>query len=499
MEAAARLPVSREPPAAPAYLLIGRNDGESFRGNLNPFALRRELNRLLGGEVASAKIIRSGKILLETATAEQNTALMSITEFAAIPATVEVAVNMSSVQGLVYAPDLALMSNQELLNELAPQYVIEVQRLRSNKDTPNPLIRLRFGLRSLPTRIYCGYSAVKVRTWAPNPKQCKRCYQYGHLDKTCRRRAMCGSCGGVAHGDCHEAISCLHCGGGHPAWDRKCPVWLDAKDELRKAAEDSTYRHDLQAFPPLADIAVTRTSGVSGKQTGPREGSKATQGGAPSAEPPRDEEEGPTETRAVSTAKGDTGVHPAPLPQTAAAVPPQSADPPPPSQVTVVAADAAQPPPSLPPRPPDSNSRDTTYADMVRLGARPRLRPAPYLIPKTPARASPPPSSINSVNDDSDSDSASLPTLADTSESEWTMSPCQESTSEPSVAPLQTQTTTSQSDHQCEKENPLAASPASQPEISMVMTPGDTTVRPASAEPTTEQRRTRSRSRALNK
>ena len=65
-----------------------------------------ELNHLLSGEeVASAKIIRSGKILIETTT-KQNAALLAIDKFAAVPATEEVAVNMSSIQGLIYAPDL---------------------------------------------------------------------------------------------------------------------------------------------------------------------------------------------------------------------------------------------------------------------------------------------------------------------------------------------------------------------------------------------------------
>ena len=136
------------------------------------------------------------------------------------PATAEVAVHLNGSDGLIYSRALLKMTDAELLHELAPQGVTEVQRLAPKRRSPNPLIRLRFRGLTLPARIFCGYMAVEVRPWLPAPRQCRNCWQFGHPARTCRlRQQVCGRCAGEhSADDCSsEHPQCPNCKGDHSA------------------------------------------------------------------------------------------------------------------------------------------------------------------------------------------------------------------------------------------------------------------------------------------
>ena len=240
-----RLPPDARVPDGPAFLLLKRTDGTSFV-RANPFRIRRALVALCG-EVATAKTLRSGSLLVQTLSGEQNVPILGLKKFLEKDVEAVVADRLNSTSGLFYCPEVRGLSEENLLWELQDQGVTEVQRFRDVKDGPNPLIRARFRGLTLPTHIYCGYLAVQVRPWVDGPKQCRNCWEFGHFDRTCRRAApVCGKCSG-AHptDDCEpEAHCCPSCGGPHPAWDRRCPVWKTAK---AAAAEDRAR----QPAPPL--------------------------------------------------------------------------------------------------------------------------------------------------------------------------------------------------------------------------------------------------------
>ena len=138
-------------------------------GCFSPFKIKRWLQRLCGDPVETAKVIRSGALLVQTRSTTQNIKLMGATNIDGCRCTAEVAVWLNSSEGVIYSPDLRSCSDEELLEELSPQGVIEVCRLRSNRGTPNPLIRLRFQGLVLPPRVMCGYLAVQVKVWTPRP------------------------------------------------------------------------------------------------------------------------------------------------------------------------------------------------------------------------------------------------------------------------------------------------------------------------------------------
>ena len=247
----ARLPPNSTPPDGPAMLLVKRADGRSFEG-ANPFAIRRWISGICG-DVASARPIKSGSILIETQSTGQTTRLLSAKDMAGVPIRVELADRLNTTEGLIFCPELCSLTEEYILQELAVQGVTEVTRLRSRDHSkPNPLIRLRFRGLLLPHRVCCGYMSVQVRPWIPPPRQCRKCWMYGHGDKTCRnKKVWCGRCAG--HHDTDECQSsqlhCTQCGEGHESWNRDCGM-------RKQAMESQRARLSPQRLPERIDTGV---------------------------------------------------------------------------------------------------------------------------------------------------------------------------------------------------------------------------------------------------
>ena len=250
----ARLPPDLDPPEGRALILMSRPDGTPLRGN--PFAIIREIRSICDSEVEKTKQLGSGKILISTFNKDQSSALLSCQTMLGKPVSAVLATNLMSSQGLIHCPDLSDLSDEELLTELAPQGVIEVQRLKSKDRTPNPLIRLRFKGLDLPRKLLCGYLSVPVRPWIQLPRQCRRCWKLGHSMRSCRRKeTVCGQCSARdSHptGDCTSVPKCPLCSGPHPAWDRNsCPVWKTTKRDTRERAPFQPPPLNSTAWPPL--------------------------------------------------------------------------------------------------------------------------------------------------------------------------------------------------------------------------------------------------------
>ena len=179
-EPAAYLPASDTPPPpppeGPCFLLLRLTDGGTF-AKVNPFALRRAIGGLYG-EVATAKAIRSGALLIQTAHSHQTVTLLGTRTIMDLPVEPQLADRLNSVTGSVSSDLLVSLTNTDLLEELVPQGVVMVQRLASrdvDRWGPNPTIKLSFGGHILPQTISCGYAVIPVHPWVPAPKLCREC------------------------------------------------------------------------------------------------------------------------------------------------------------------------------------------------------------------------------------------------------------------------------------------------------------------------------------
>lgn len=253
-EPAASLPASQEPPAGPCYLLVYREDEESF-ARANPFALRRAIITLCGGDVAQAKPLRSGALLVLTKDTNQTFRVLNTTRLMDRAVSVTVADKLNCTAGVIRCPLLDGLGNEELLQELSTQGVVQVQRLPSrdvDRRGMNPTVKLLFQ-GQLPQSIYCGYSLVTVSPWIPPPSQCEKCWAIGsHTTRRCRRRQpICGRCPNPHPTEqCPaETPQCLNCGEAHEAWVQECPTRLRARADHRLKQQEAREQHQRPRRP----------------------------------------------------------------------------------------------------------------------------------------------------------------------------------------------------------------------------------------------------------
>ena len=204
-------------------VLISYADGTPFT-SANPFSIAAHIRQLIG-EVQSAKPTGSG-LLVKTLSSLQTETLICLRDFMGRPAAACMDQQFNYVEAYAHAPALLNVPRKEIIDELAPQGVIDVRRLRPRGQERNPGLRIRFRGLSLPKQLQIGFDELKIRRWTDSPKLCRRCAEHGHLAVHCRSATTrCLRCSGEHHtDDCQQTKRhCPHCGDAHAAWDRRCP------------------------------------------------------------------------------------------------------------------------------------------------------------------------------------------------------------------------------------------------------------------------------------
>ena len=116
---------------------------------------------------------------------------------------------------------------------------VECVRLLS-RTTGKPRKVVRVSCRSeaadkiLESQIFVGES--KIIAEPPryqNIIRCYKCQKFGHIAINCTREASCRLCSKAFcdSSSCNERV-CTNCGGGHPASDTKCPVFIKQNENI---------------------------------------------------------------------------------------------------------------------------------------------------------------------------------------------------------------------------------------------------------------------------
>ena len=137
----------------------------------------------------------------------------------------------NTVKGVVYSRDLYEFTEVEIL-EMCPSTVYEVKKLSGR----NGAILLHFSTRFIPDFIDVEHSRIRVKKYRYRPRQCYKCFEFGHVAHFCRSNPRCSSCSGD-----HEPmescgpVKCLNCGECHPPTSRDCIRFKLEQDILEVA------------------------------------------------------------------------------------------------------------------------------------------------------------------------------------------------------------------------------------------------------------------------
>ena len=111
----------------PRFLIIESVDKDMPLQKLSPFAINKGIMGI-AGQPASVKKLRSGHIMVEVTQKSHSTNLLKTTNFVNIPVKVSRHRTLNSKKGVIRCPDLKECSDEEILDELASQGIIHLQR-----------------------------------------------------------------------------------------------------------------------------------------------------------------------------------------------------------------------------------------------------------------------------------------------------------------------------------------------------------------------------------
>ena len=224
----------------------------------NPFRVTEALRQAVGGDVKKVKPLKSGDLLVETYSKEQVESLCDLRRIGELRVRVVVAKQFNIARGLIYAPSLITMDEEEIVEALRDCNVTHAKFLNKGPARiRTPLIVLTFSASTLPAEITCGYLNVKVDKYIPPPLRCFKCNGFGHTASVCNKEVMCTRCAeNHKRDECiNMDIKCSNCNSTeHGALDKLCPVFIKEKEivtvkvcdnlsyfEARKRVEGKSY------------------------------------------------------------------------------------------------------------------------------------------------------------------------------------------------------------------------------------------------------------------
>jgi hypothetical protein len=241
-----------------------QREGESLK-KVSPFLIRRMLSAFVVGELKSAKKLRDGTLLIETANETQSKKLLTMKLLNDIPVVVEPHRTLNTCRGIITHYDLLHVEVEEIQREMASQGVIHARRLttkRNGEIINTTSVVLTFSFDSLPEKVFIGYESVPVRPFIPAPMRCFQCQRFGHVATRCEGKPTCPRCGLEKHEDaeCSKDPHCVNCEGAHPVYSRNCPKVKEERQVMEiKTREKLSYFDARKKYRELVAPTFSRS------------------------------------------------------------------------------------------------------------------------------------------------------------------------------------------------------------------------------------------------
>lgn len=223
----------------PKYVLISSSDPKKQLSELSPFAIKKGVESI-STEFTSITLLRDGNLLILTRNArvaEKFVKTKSLSNVCSISCKLHDTLN--SVKGVIYAPCLINVPEQEIVQEMKEQGVTDVYKFTKPSDDgksriPTGKIIVTFDLYRLPTTVDVAWYKCKVEHYIPNPMRCKNCQKLGHTKNRCKGNATCPECSLPPHApEKCTRIFCTNCSEAHSSADKNCPRYVQMKEVLK--------------------------------------------------------------------------------------------------------------------------------------------------------------------------------------------------------------------------------------------------------------------------
>ena len=146
----------------PRFIIIESNNPEQPLSKLSPFVIEKVLVSVAGSP-KSIKKLNSGALLVEVEKAKHAENLVKMTRFLAIQCKCYPHTSLNTSRGIIRCPDLAGVTEEEIVLNLASQHVTAARRItvfRDNVKRNTNTIVLTFNTSILPKWLKVGYLKV---------------------------------------------------------------------------------------------------------------------------------------------------------------------------------------------------------------------------------------------------------------------------------------------------------------------------------------------------
>ena len=190
---------------------------------------------------------------------------------------------LNACHGTILVPNSLSIGNKDfsecsdLIKENIELQDIKIQDLqtyirppRGIRKYPLRIAKIVFAGRTLPERVVIGGEALSVKEYIPSPRQCGKCWKYGHGIKYCRsENFVCPICGEHGHlkNSCNSNTKlCVNCKGEHPAFSRSCQLFK--REELITKTtfkEGLTYKAAKKKLLASGELQTLNFANIVGK------------------------------------------------------------------------------------------------------------------------------------------------------------------------------------------------------------------------------------------
>ncbi|XP_067123226.1 uncharacterized protein [Centruroides vittatus] len=199
----------------PAYLIVHAT-GEKPLSKASPFLIQKLFESTIG-QLKKIQKLRSGDLLVETASPQQSAKLLQTKTLGEMEVTVTPHGSLNSSRGVISEDE------SDIQIGLSDQGVTAVRRIsirRDGKFIPTKHLILTFNKSTLLSVITAGYLRCPVRPYVPNLLRCFKCQRFGHSQTSCRGKSVCAQCWTEGHEstECNSTPCCVNCKDTHPAY-----------------------------------------------------------------------------------------------------------------------------------------------------------------------------------------------------------------------------------------------------------------------------------------